>query len=87
MVLVGEPNLNKCAIKGDNLSIKGPTKNLYILNTEVVLMTVLGSVFPNQSEYYGLPLTSCVIFGQSRIPSELNLLPAVFQQLLEFYAL
>ena len=28
--IVGEPNLKKCIIKGDNWSVKGPTKNLYI---------------------------------------------------------
>ena len=53
--LVEEPTLKKCVIKGDNWSVKGPTKNLYILNAEVVLMTVPGGVFPNQWEYYGLP--------------------------------
>ncbi len=31
-------NLKKCVIKGDNWSIKGPIKNLYILNAEVVLI-------------------------------------------------
>ncbi len=55
VMLVREPNLKKCVIKGDNWSVKGPTKNLYILNAEVVQMTVLGGVFPNQWEYYGLP--------------------------------
>ena len=44
--IVGEPNSKKCVIKGDNLSVKGPTKNLYILIAEVVLMTVWGGVFP-----------------------------------------
>ncbi len=53
--IVEEPNLKKCVIKGDNWSLKGPTKNLYILNAEVVLMTVSGGVFPNQWEYYVLP--------------------------------
>ncbi len=51
-------NLKKvCYIIGAlyNWSVKGPTKNLYILNAEVVLMTVPGGVFPNQWEYYGLP--------------------------------
>ncbi len=47
--------LKNCVIKGDNWSVKGPTKNLYILIGEVVLMTVLGGVFPNKWEYYGLP--------------------------------
>ncbi len=46
--LVGEPNSNKCVIKGDNWSVKGPTQNLYILIAEVVLMTVWGGVFQNQ---------------------------------------
>ena len=46
-----------------NWSVKGPTKNLYILIAEVVLMTVWGGVFPNQWEYYGLPLTSRVILS------------------------
>ncbi len=43
--IVEEPNLKKCVIKGDNWSVKGPTKNLYILNPEMVLMTVWGGVF------------------------------------------
>ncbi len=30
LVLVEEPNLKKCVIKGDNWNIKGPTKNPYI---------------------------------------------------------
>ena len=45
--IVEEPNSKKCVIKGDNWSVKGPTKNLYILIAEVVLMTVWGGVFPN----------------------------------------
>ena len=28
-IIVEEPNLKKCVIKGDNCGIKGPTKNLY----------------------------------------------------------
>ena len=44
-MLVEEPNLKKCVI---NWSVKGPTKNLYILSAEVVLLTVQGGVFPNQ---------------------------------------
>ncbi len=47
--------LKKCVIKGDNWSVKGPTKNLYILTAEVVLMAIWSGVFPNQWEYYGLP--------------------------------
>ncbi len=53
--IVEEPTLKMCVIKGDNWSVKGPTKNLYILNAEVVLMTEPGGVFPNKWEYYGLP--------------------------------
>ena len=45
--LVEEPNLKKCVIKGDNWNVKGPTKNLYIFNAEVVLITVWGGIFPN----------------------------------------
>ena len=29
--IVEEPKLKKCVIKGDNWSVKGPTKNLYPL--------------------------------------------------------
>ncbi len=44
--LVKEPNLKECVIKGDNWSVKNPTKNpLCILNPEVVLITVWGSFF------------------------------------------
>ncbi len=32
--------VKKSVIKGDNWSVKGPTKNLYIFIAEVVLMTV-----------------------------------------------
>ncbi len=39
--------MKKCVIKGDNWSVKGPTKNLYILNAEVVLMTVNGKLMVN----------------------------------------
>ncbi len=42
---------DKKCVKGDNWSVKGPTKNMYILNAEVVLITVWGGVFPNQWEY------------------------------------
>ena len=45
-LLVEEPNLKKCVNNGDNRSVNGPTKNLYILNTELVPMTVPGGVFP-----------------------------------------
>ncbi len=38
-----------------NWSVGGPTKNLYILNAEMVPMTVLGGIFHNQWDYYGLP--------------------------------
>ena len=48
-------NLKKYVVKGDNWSIKGPTKNLYILIREMVLMTVWGGLFPNKWKYYGLP--------------------------------
>ncbi len=65
--IVEEPNLKKCVIKGDNWSVKGPTKNLYTMNAEVVLMTVWGGVFRNQWEYYVLPQTSCAILGPNRI--------------------
>ncbi len=54
-LIVEEATLKKCGIKGDNWSVKGPTKNLYILNAGVVLVTVWGGVFPNEWEYYGLP--------------------------------
>ncbi len=44
------------------LKVKGPTLNRHILNPEVVLISVWGASFWNHWEYYGLPLTSCVIF-------------------------
>ncbi len=37
-----EPAFEKCAIKGDDLCVTGPTKNLYILNAEVALIPVWG---------------------------------------------
>ena len=38
-LLIGEePGFEKCDIKGDNLCVTGPTKNLYILKAEVVLI-------------------------------------------------
>ncbi len=48
----------RCVIKGDNWNVKGPTKNLDILNAEVVLMTVLGGVPgpPQFSKYEGFEL-------------------------------
>ncbi len=49
-LIVEEPNLKKCLLR----EIIG-AENLYILNAEVVLMTVWSSVFPNQWEYYGRP--------------------------------
>ena len=51
-----EPVFEKCDIKGDNLCVTGPTKNLYILNAEVVLIPVWGvAVFLDLWEIYGLP--------------------------------
>ncbi len=47
--------LKKCIIKGDNWSVKRPTKFLYILNADVVLMTVWGAVCSNLWAIYGLP--------------------------------
>ena len=44
------------------LKVNSPTRNLHILNPEVVLITVWGATFGNQWEYHELPLTSCVIF-------------------------
>ncbi len=41
--------------------LRAQLKNLHILNAEVVLITVWGTTFWNQWEYYGLRLTSCVI--------------------------
>ena len=38
-IIVEKPNLKKCVIKGDNWGVKGRTKNLYVLNPEMVLMT------------------------------------------------
>ena len=55
VVLVEEPNSKKCIINGDNWSVKRPTKFLYNLNAEVVLMTVWGVVCPNLWAIYGLP--------------------------------
>ncbi len=40
-----EPIFKKCDIEGDNLCVMAPTKNLYILNAEVVLIHVWGAVF------------------------------------------
>ncbi len=45
--IVEEPNLKMCIIKGDNWRAKGPTKNLYILSPQMVLMTVWGGSFSN----------------------------------------
>ncbi len=55
--IVEEPNWKKCVIKGDIWSVKGPTKNLYILNAEVVLMHPIQLSGPYQdSKYEGLQL-------------------------------
>ncbi len=43
--IVKEPISKKCVIKGDNLCVTGPTKNLHILNAEVVRGSVWGAVF------------------------------------------
>ncbi len=97
---VEEPNLKKSVIEGDKQSVKGPTKNLHILTIDVVtvvLMTDWGSVFPNQWEYHGLPLTSCVIQGLSgmfqffgnikhRMSMETCNIPTVFQSLSPIHA-
>ncbi len=32
VLIVDEPNLKKCVIEEDNWSVKGPTKNLYIID-------------------------------------------------------
>ena len=53
--VVGEPILKKCVIKGDNLSVTGTTKKLYILNAGVVLMTVWGAVCLDLWAIYRLP--------------------------------
>ncbi len=53
--IVKRPLLKKCVIKGDNWSVKRPTKKLYILDAEVVLMTVWGAVCPNLWAIYRLP--------------------------------
>ena len=44
----------KYVIKGDNWSAKGPTKNLYILNAEVVLMH--GPIISETYSYEGFEL-------------------------------
>ena len=53
--IVKEPISKKCVIKGDNLCVTGPTKNLHILNAEWVLITVWGAVYLYLWEFYGLP--------------------------------
>ena len=55
IIIVKEPILKKCVIKGDNLCVTGPTKNLHILNAEWVLITVWGAVYLYLWEIYGLP--------------------------------
>ena len=42
--VVKRPLPKKCNIKGLTMKVAGPTKTLYILNAEVVLMTVWGGV-------------------------------------------
>ena len=53
--LVKEPISKKCVIKGDNLCVTGPTKNLHILNAEWVLISVWGAVYLYLWEIYELP--------------------------------
>ena len=67
--------LSSVRVKGDNWSVKGPTKNLDISNAEVVLITVWGGVFPNQWEYNGLPYT------QDKISMAAHNIPTDFQKL------
>ena len=49
--------------------VKGPARNLHILNPEVVLVPIWGATFGNKWEYYGLPLSSCVIFRKGETSS------------------
>ncbi len=50
-----EPISKTCVIKGDNLCVTGPTKNLHILNAEWALITVWSAVCLYLWEIYGLP--------------------------------
>ncbi len=56
--------LKKCILERENVGAKRPTKFMFILDAEVVLMIVWGAVCPNLWTINRLPYTF-VILGQN----------------------